>query len=376
MIKRPFFLLVLLTPLLSAANEWVPPPPNLSSKSYIMIDYNSGKMLAEKNIDTHYEPASLTKLMTAYIVYQALAEGIIDKEDEVTVSTKAWRTGGSRTFIEAGKKVPVSTLIAGMVIQSGNDASIALAEHIAGSENAFVDMMNLQAKKLGMKNSHFENVTGLPMDGHVVSAHDVALLSRALIMNFPGHYQMYSERSYTYNNISQRNRNRLLWHNLGVDGLKTGHTEDAGYCLAASARQGDMRLITVVLGDASEKKRFNNTSELLRYGFRFYRSKRLLTAGKELAKTRVWGGETDYAPLGITQDVYVSFPKNSEHKLKAEITVDSSMEAPLEEGTKLGTVRVFLADQLLNEHTLVALKHIPEGGIFTRVSDSFLRLFE
>lgn len=376
MIKRLLCLLTLLTPLAGTADEWVPPPPDLSGKSYVMIDYNSGRVLAQKDADTRYEPASLTKLMTAYVAYQALAERLVGIEDEVTISTKAWRAQGSRTFIEVGKKVPLSILIAGMVIQSGNDASIAVAEHVAGSEDAFVDMMNSQAKKIGMKNSHFENSTGLPVDGHTVSAHDIALLSRALIMDFPDHYKTYSERDYTYNKITQRNRNRLLWRNLGVDGLKTGHTENAGYCLAASAQQGNMRLITVVLGDDSDKKRFNNTAELLRYGFRFYRSKHLLAAREELAKIRVWGGETDYAQLGITEDVYVAFPKNSENKLKAELAIDSSADAPLKKNTELGTVRVFLGDELLDQRPLISIRDVPEGGIFTRIGDSFLRLFE
>ncbi len=376
MMKRLFCVLALLVPSAATANQWLPPPPDLSAKSYIVMDYNSGRALAEEDADARYEPASLTKLMTAYVAYQALAEGIVGIEDEVTISAKAWRAQGSRTFVEAGKKVPLSVLISGIVIQSGNDASIALAEHIAGSEDAFVDLMNVQAQRLGMKNSHFENTTGLPADGHASSARDMALLSRALIMDFPGHYRTYSERGYTYNNITQRNRNRLLWRNLGVDGLKTGHTKNAGYCLAASAQQDGMRLITVILGDDSDKRRFNNTAELLRYGFRFYRSKRLLRAGDELAKIRVWGGETDHAQLGIAEDIYVAFPKNSENKLKAEITIDSNADAPLKKDTALGTVRVFLADELLDERPLISLQDVPEGGIFSRIGDSFLRLFQ
>lgn len=376
MFKSLLCFLVFFTPPAVAADPLVPRPPQLSAKSYVLIEHGSGDILAHKQIDSRYDPASLTKLMTAYVAYQALAEGMININDKVIISEKAWRTGGSRSFVEAGKEVPVSVLLAGTVIQSGNDASVALAEHVAGSEKAFADMMNLQAEKLGLRDSHFKNSTGLPANGHLMSARDVALLSRALIRDFPGHYAMYSERSYTYNNITQRNRNRLLWRNLGVDGLKTGHTQSAGYCLSASAQQEGMRLISVVLGDTSDKKRFDNTAELLRYGFRFYRSERLFEAGQTVAQARVWGGESKYARLGVLQDLYVTFPKHARGKIETRVEITGGADAPLGRHTNLGTVRVFLTGRLLREQPLASLHDVAQGNIFIRISDSFLRLFE
>ena len=360
----------------STADIWMPSPPDISAKSYILIDYHSGRTIAGNNMDDSYDPASLTKLMTAYVVYHSLAKGIVTINDLVTISTKAWQTKGSRTFVEVGTKVPFSVLLSGMVIQSGNDASIALAEHITGSESAFVEIMNLHAQKLGMKNSYFQNVTGLPNKEHKMSARDIAILSRAIIQEFPGHYQMYSQKEYTYNNINQRNRNRLLWRNLNVDGLKTGYTQAAKYCLAASAKREDMRLISVILNDGSEDSRFRSTSELLRYGFRFYDSAQLVAADESVAVRRAWGGKPDHVQIGVLDDVYAIFPKNAKDKIQTKFIINNYIDAPVEKHTPVGKIQVYLENKLLQEKPLVTLNTITEGNIFTRISDKFLRLFE
>ena len=361
-----------------AADDWAPRPPDSTARGYLLMDYHSGAILAEKNAGESFEPASLTKLMTAYVTYQALADGRVSLSDQTVVSEAAWRAQGSRTFIEVGQSVALSELIAGVVIQSGNDASIALAEHVAGAEETFVDMMNEAADALGLDGSNFLNTSGLPAAGHYMTAYDVAKLSQALIRDFPRHYALYSERSFTYGGITQHNRNKLLWRggDLGVDGLKTGHTEAAGYCLAASARQGDMRLIAVVLGSDSDGDRFRQSAELLRYGFRFYQTARLFEHGQPLQRARVWGGESDYAELVLADDFYVTWPKVSGAKVRSELSVREDIEAPVARRQELGVVRAFFGDRLLREAPLAAAQAVPEGGTFTRIGDAFIRLFE
>lgn len=362
----------------AAAGDWAPRAPDFPVKSYLLMDYHSGAILAEKDAGEPFEPASITKLMTAYVVYRALADQLVAMDDRVRISEKAWRTGGSRMFVEVGKEVAMRDLVAGMVVQSGNDASIALAEHIAGTEEAFVGMMNETADLLNLSGSNFRNVSGLPMEGHYMTALDVATLSRAMIRDFPDHYRLYAQREFTYGGITQHNRNKLLWQarDLGVDGLKTGHTEDAGYCLAASAQQGDMRLVSVVLGSAGDAKRFQQTTELLRYGFRFYRTSRLLETAQALEQVRVWGGLRKYADLGLMNDFYVTYPKVSGGKVRIELSVREDVSAPVERHQTLGAARAFFADRLLREEPLAALEMVPEGGFFRRLSDGFMRLFE
>ncbi len=373
-----FVTLLLWSAVAAGAGDWAPRSPDFPVKSYLLMDYHSGAILAEKDAGEPFEPASITKLMTAYVAYRALADELVELDDQVRISEKAWRTGGSRMFVEVGKEVLLRDLVAGMVVQSGNDASIALAEHIGGTEEAFVGMMNETANLLGLGGSNFKNVSGLPMEGHYMTAHDVARLSRALIRDFPEHYRLYAQLEFTYGGITQHNRNKLLWQgrDLGVDGLKTGHTDEADYCLAASAKQGDMRLVSVVLGSSSDAKRFQQTSELLRYGFRFYRTSRLFEPAQALTQVRAWGGQRQYADLGLMRDFYVTWPKVSGGKVRTELSVQEDISAPVERHQTLGVARAFFGDRLLREEPLVALEGVPDGGFFTRLSDGFIRLFE
>ena len=359
----------------SAAQVIVPAPPVLGTGSYILMDFHSGAVLVDKDADKPAAPASITKLMTAYLVYEALAEGTVNLDDEVEISERAWKTAGSRMFIEVGATVRVEDLLFGVVVQSGNDASVALAEHIAGSETTFISMMNKKAKALGMTGSNFTNATGLPMPNHRMSAHDIALLSRALIRNFPDHYAMYSVREFTYNNIKQYNRNRLLWRNRSVDGLKTGHTQDAGYCLAASARQGDMRLISVVLGSSSDKQRAAQISHLLDYGFRFFMTHRLYKKMQPMYEVRVWGGEPKHLQLGVREDFYVTVPRGGQNKLDIESHMAKELTAPIMEAQPLGVIKVSYEDKFSREEPLVALSPVVRAGVMTRMVDSFLKLF-
>jgi serine-type D-Ala-D-Ala carboxypeptidase (penicillin-binding protein 5/6) len=347
----------------------VPAVPSIGASSYVLLDAESGRVLASRNADEALAPASLTKVMTAYVVFSELDAGRLALTDMVTVSEKAWRRQGSRMFIEVGKQVSVEDLLRGMIVQSGNDASLALAEHIAGSEDAFADLMNRQAEALGMRNTHFVTVDGLPGEGHLSSASDMANLARAMVTRFPDYYAWYSEREFTFNGIRQHNRNSLLWRDETVDGLKTGHTEAAGYCLIASARRGDMRLITVVMGSASERSRADESQALLNYGFRFFESHRLYAAGATLAQSRLWKGEHDSVPLGIGSDVVVTLPRGAYERLSANLRVQGQLVAPLEEGTQVGQLVVSLDGETLVEQPLFVLEARPEGGFFRRMSD-------
>lgn len=354
----------------------IPAPPKVAASSYILIDFDSGRVLAEKNSNERLEPASITKIMTAYTVLSEMKQGSVSPNDEVVISEKAWRMPGSRMFVEAGSKVRVDALFNGMVIQSGNDASVALAEHVAGSEDAFVGLMNEHAKRLGMENTHFTNSTGLPNPDHFTTARDIAIMSIATIRDFPDHYPTYAIKEFTYNNIKQYNRNKLLWRDKSVDGIKTGHTDNAGYCLATSAKRGDMRLISVVMGTKSDQSRAEVSQALLNYGFRFFETHKLYRAGDSLNSARVWQGDKEQMELGLKQDLYVTIPRNQYNKLKAEMVLASPLNAPINKGQELGKVVITLSGKTTAEVPLVALHDVATGGIWSKIKDSVLRWFE
>ncbi|MGB5518027.1 MAG: D-alanyl-D-alanine carboxypeptidase family protein [Gammaproteobacteria bacterium] len=368
---------VLLVFTASAVQAAVPIPaaPKVAAKNYILVDADSGSVLAEKEADLQVEPASITKMMTAYVIYREIEAARLSMDDIVTISEKAWRMGGSRMYVEVDSQVSVHDLMKGLIIQSGNDATVALAEHVAGSERAFVDLMNQYAASLGMSNTHYVNSTGWPEEGHLTSARDIAKLASAIINEFPEHYAWYKEKVYTYNNIKQYNRNKLLWRDDSVDGIKTGHTESAGYCLVASALRSDMRLISVALGTDSEKSRANVSQSLLNYGFRFFETHKLYSAGEVLNKSRVWKGESEKVSLGLQQDLYITIPRGSYSELEAVMDVDANIVAPLEKGSQHGAVRVSLADEEMLNAPLVALQPVAEGSIFQIAKDHILQLF-
>ena len=348
----------------------VPAPPQLGADSYILVDFNSGDALVEHRPDERVEPASITKVMTSYVVFKELAEGNIALDDIVPISEKAWRIGGSRMFIEPGMEVTLEELLRGMVIQSGNDASVALAEYVAGSEEAFAGLMNHYAETLGMHNSHFTNATGWPGPQHYSTARDVATLSIALIRDFPDYYRWYSEKEYTFNEIRQHNRNTLLWRDPAIDGLKTGHTEAAGYCLAASAKRDGMRLISVVMGSASESSRASESQTLLNYGFRFFETVKLYEAGQELARGRVWKGLADEVALGLANELFVTIPRGRYDDLDARVELQPDLSAPLEQGEVVGSMNVRLGDEPVASRDLVTLAGVAEAGLVGRSWDS------
>ncbi len=362
-----------------AAPALIPAPPQLSASSYIMMDAYTGEILVEHNADEVLPPASLTKLMTAYIVEYELARGNLSFSDMISVSEKAWRMEGSRMFIREGTKVSLEDIMRGIIIQSGNDASVAAAEHIAGSETAFADLMNQHAQLLGMTNSYFVNTTGLPAEGHYSTAHDIAKLSRATILQFPENYKMYSEKYFTYNNIRQPNRNKLLWRNKSVDGLKTGHTDSAGYCLAASAVQNGTRLITVVMGTKSDEARATESQKLLEYGFRYYETRKLYSRGQVVNNARVWGGAESTVKVGFIDDVLVTIPRQQSDTIPAKLNMNEEITAPIAVGDVLGTIIVGTEDNVLLERPVVALEAVEEGGFFKRLFDKiklfFMNLF-
>lgn len=374
----PFLFLLFFTGVTGAApaQTLVPSAPNLAARGYILHDFHSGSILAEKNADERLEPASLTKLMTAYVVFHDLRSGKVQLGDKARISRKAWRTPGSRMFVEVDTEVPIEALLKGMIIQSGNDASVALAEHIAGSEEAFVGLMNEYARKLGMLSTHFTNATGLPAPDHYSSPRDLALLTRALIREFPEYYSWYSEKSYTYNNIQQYNRNRLLWLDNTVDGVKTGHTDAAGYCLVASARRGDMRLIAVVMGTDSEQARAQEAGKLLNYGYRFFETRLLYTAAQPIKTMRVWKGKQDTVPLGVAEELYVTLPRGQYENLKASLTVERVIQAPTSKGERYGTINLRMGDEVIAERPLVALQEVPEGSLWRKMVDGLMLMFE
>ena len=360
---------LLLTASSFAAEIPIPAAPQVDAPSYILMDYASDRILAEQAADEPVEPASLTKLMTAYVVFKAIEQGQISLSDEARVSEKAWRTQGSRTFVEVDTEVSVENLIRGMIIQSGNDASVALAEHVAGSEETFADLMNQYAERLGMTGSHFQNVTGLPGDHHVMTARDLAVLVQALIREFPQYYGYYSERDFTYNGIKQHNRNALLWRDSSVDGLKTGHTHAAGYCLATSAERDGMRLISVVLGSASPEARTEASQSLLSYGFRFFETHRLYASGEEITTARVWKGNPQVAALGLKNDLYVTIPRGQYESLSAIMDLSTDLVAPLSKESAVGAVHISLGEAPLSDVPLIVLDDVNEAGLLSRLID-------
>lgn len=354
----------------------VPPAPTLATRAYVLRDFNSGQLLASQKPNERIEPASLTKLMTAYLSFTAIKQGRLSLTQTLPVSEKAWRTEGSRMFIEPNKPATVEELLRGMIVQSGNDACITLAEAIAGSEETFATMMNQQAQRLGMANTHFVNSTGLPHPQHYTTAQDLSLLAAAIIRDFPEFYPLYSIKEYRYNNITQPNRNRLLWQDPFVDGMKTGHTESAGYCLISSAKRGGMRLISVVLGTESDSARTMESQKLLNYGFQFFDSARLYQKGQSIANLRVWKGNQSILKAGFNQDMYVALPKGQQQRLKAEMTTTQPLLAPLSVGQKVGSVKISLDGKIIAEQPLESLDNVRVANIFGRTWDAMRLWFK
>ena len=360
----------------TAAVAPVPPPPTLAAKSYLLMDFNSGRILASKDMDQRIEPASITKIMTAYVVYKEIENGHLQLHDPVTISKKAWQMGGSKMFIDVGKQVTVDDLLKGLVIQSGNDAAVALAEHVGGSEDVFASLMNQYASKLGMKNTHYVNSTGWPDVKHYSTAHDIAIIARATIAEFPEHYKLYAVHEFTWNNITQPNRNLLLYRDSTVDGIKTGHTETAGYCLVSSSLRDNMRLISVVLGTKSDVARADISQALLGYGYRFYESDQLYAVTDELKQVRVWKGEIENVGLGLSADLHVTVPRGQSQKLKTVMEILPDVEAPVKKGQQLGTLRIMLDGKELLTRPLVALRAVAEGSLWQRARDYLIRFFQ
>ena len=362
-----------------SAQVIIPAPPQLAAKAHLLIDAHTGTVISESNADEKIPPASLTKMMTIYIVASEIERGEIAETDQVNISIKAWKMGGSKMFVREGTQVSVKQLMRGVIVQSGNDASVALAEYVAGSEEAFVDVMNKQAALLGMTNTKFQNATGWPHKDHYISARDLSLLARALINNYPEHYKIYSEKYFAYNGINQANRNKLLFQDEDVDGIKTGHTDEAGYCLVASAKKNNMRLISVVMGTPSESTRTTESQKLLAYGFRYYKTHKIYSGSDVVNQTRVWKGHTQTLSLGPLEDIYLTVPRGAEDNLVASINIDEIIEAPIIQGQELGNVTVSLNDDQLLNVPLLALEAVNEANFFSRLLDAihlfFFQLF-
>ncbi len=374
---KRIFLAVLLG--LFALQSWAqvqPPAPAIEARAWLLFDVNSGQVLASRNASDRFEPASLTKLMTAYLVFGALKQKSLKPEQVVPVSTRAWKAEGSRMFIEPNKPVTVDELLRGMIIQSGNDASIALAEAVAGSEEVFAQMMNREAKRLGMANTNFTNATGLTTPQLHSSAEDLAKLVVALVRDYPEHYALYSQKEYRYNNITQANRNRLLWLDPTVDGVKTGYTENAGYCLVTSARRGERRLVSVVLGAASESARVTESQKLLNWGFQFYDSVKLYAANQPVTNLRVWKGASSTLKAGFTSDLFVAVPKGQGDKVKAVVESLQPLLAPINPGQRVATLKIEIDGKPHAELPVVALESVPVAGIFGRTWDGLRLLFK
>lgn len=365
---RSIFLILSLVGYLSAQAP-VPQPPQINASSYILMDFNTGTVLAEREIDTRVEPASLTKLMTAYVIFKAIEEEQMSLNELVLVSERAWRTEGSRMFIEVGDQVRVDDLLRGMIIQSGNDASVALAEHLAGSEAAFANLMMYYADLLDMTGSSFMNATGLPDPNHYMTARDVATLAQAIISEFPNYYQLYSERSFTYNDIQQGNRNTLLRRDPSVDGLKTGYTDSAGYCLASSAIRDNMRLIAVVFGMNSAEARAEGSQVLLNYGFRFFETRRLINVNENVAEARILGGTPAYIPVGLGEEVFLTLPRGTYDDISVQVDINPDLWAPVDIGAQVGEIQILLNDSIIYENTLNALNSAEDAGYWQMLKD-------
>jgi D-alanyl-D-alanine carboxypeptidase (penicillin-binding protein 5/6) len=352
----------------------IPKPPVLNATAYVLMDAASGEILVQKNADKQLPPASMTKMMTSYLATHELALGNLGEQDQVPISIKAWKMGGSKMFIREGRDVALIDLIKGIIIQSGNDASIAVSEYVAGSEDAFVDLMNKHTQRMGMTNTQFKNATGWPAKGHFSSAHDMAILAQAIINDHPEYYSLYKEKYFEFNKIRQPNRNKLLWRDPSVDGLKTGHTDEAGFCLTASAQRNGMRLIAVVMGTNSENARATETQKLLTYGFRYFETHRLYQAGASIKNLPVWFGEETAFDIGLNKDLYITIARGSKEQLQVETLTNKFIEAPLNAGEIQGTLTIRLDDKVLAERSLVALNNVEEAGFFSRFWDG-IKLF-
>jgi D-alanyl-D-alanine carboxypeptidase (penicillin-binding protein 5/6) len=367
-----FFTALLFAVFSLAASAQTVPPPVLAAKAWLLMDQATGQVLAAHEPDARIEPASLTKLMTAYLTFASLKSGSITLQQAVPVSEKAWRMEGSRMFVQPDRPVLVEELVQGMIVQSGNDACVALAELIAGSEESFAHLMNREAQRLGMKNTNFTNSSGLPDPNHYTTARDLSLLASAISRDFPEYYRYYSQKEYRYNNITQPNRNRLLWLDPTVDGLKTGHTANAGYCLIASALRGPRRLVSVVLGAESDNIRAQESLKLLNYGFQFYDTAKLYSAGQELSRFRVWKGSVNELPVGFVQDFVMSLPKGQAEKLQSQLTSLQPVVAPLQKGQQVGTLQLSLDGKPIGDYAVVALQDVPVAGFFGRLWDTLV----
>ena len=352
-----------------------PKAPEIAASSYILVDAGSGKVLAEQRADEALPPASLTKVMTSFVAAAELEAGRVSLTDQVPISVKAWRTGGSKMFVREGTEVLLEELLKGVVIQSGNDASVAIAEHIAGDETAFADMMNRQADDLGMKLTNFRNATGLPDEEHYTTARDLAVLTDALIRRYPDHYAVYAQRSFRFNDIDQTNRNRLLWRDKTVDGVKTGYTKAAGYCLVASALRDGQRLISVVMGTANDEARMRESQKLLSYGFRYFETRKLYSGGVALKSAEIWYGAEDTVELGIVDDIVVTIPRGSSEDVIAEMRLPELIEAPLDQGAELGELRLTLGDEVIGRTPLIVLNQAQEADIFRKAWQRIVLFF-
>lgn len=369
---KKILIIPLLTTLFAFGQSFVPDAPELDLKSYILIEPNTNTVIAEFNSTSEIEPASMTKIMTAYVAADQISNELIAFDDEVLISEKAWRMEGSRMFIEAGKRVSVSDLLKGIIIQSGNDASVAIAEYVGGTERGFVDLMNAYAGSLNMNNTNFQNSTGLPAENHFSSAKDLAILTSNLITKFPEIYSFYKEKQFTFNEIKQLNRNKLLWRDDSSDGVKTGHTKAAGYCLVGSAKRGDMRLITVVAGSDSDNNRFMASQRLLEYGFRFFATQKILNANQEYKQINIWGGVEKTLGLGVLEDISITLPRTSFKDLVVNYNYSNNIQAPIEIGQKIGTLEIVNNDEIVFSTELVALQNIKAKGFFGRLWSKFV----
>ena len=366
--KKIFYIILFATICIDAfAQSMVPKAPKLNLDSYILLESSTNTVIAEFNADIQISPASMTKVMTGYVIADQIASGAISLDDKVLISEKAWKTGGSKMFIEAGKRILVRDLLSGIVIQSGNDATVAMAEYVAGSEEGFVDFMNAYASELGLSNTLFQNAVGWTDPDHFSSANDLANITKALINNFPNHYATYKEKEFTFSGIRQLNRNKLLWRDDTVDGVKTGHTESAGYCLISSAKRNEMRLIAVVAGSPSENERLTASQRLLEYGFRFFATQKLITKDTEVTSAKVWGGKMDKVPLGVKDDILLTLPRSDFKNLKANYNFNNNVQAPISVGDVIGDIEFISNDQLVLSAPLIAIESVEAKGFFGRI---------
>lgn len=366
--KKIIYLIVLIPFCIDLfAQSMVPKAPKLNLDSYILLEANTNTVIAEFNSENQISPASMTKVMSGYVIADQIASGAISLDDKVLVSEKAWKTGGSKMFIEAGKRVSVRDLLSGIVIQSGNDATVAMAEYVAGSEEGFVDFMNAYASELGLSNTLFQNAVGWTDPNHFSSVNDLAQLTKALIANFPDHYATYKEKEFTFSGIRQLNRNKLLWRDDSVDGVKTGHTESAGYCLISSAKRNDMRLIAVVAGSPSENERLISSQRLLEYGFRFFATQKLISKDSEITTAKVWGGKMDEVALGTKEDILLTLPRSDFKNIKANYNFKNNIQAPISNGDVIGDIEFISDDRVVLSAPLVAIESVEAKGFFGRI---------